>query len=254
MLNFALCDDNLCIVTKLAKMLEAIFIDSKLPGEIVLVETNPDKLLQFIDTGNTVDVLLIDIDLKSTINGIDLVNKIRTTNKAMYIIFTTAHLEYGILAYKCKTFDFLPKPITSERLRETILRIFEDVYDAPKKFIKIDNKRTFIAENSVCYIKKDGMKLVFKTKSRDYQIYSSFSSILNSLAPNFVRCHKSYIVNLDNITDIQPKNNLIIFNNNPNIKCYIGPKYKENLMGVLRNDRNFEYDLDKFNDGERRVN
>lgn len=48
-------------------------------------------------------------------NGIELVNKICTTNKVMYVIFTTAHLEYGILAYKCKTFDFLPKPITSER-------------------------------------------------------------------------------------------------------------------------------------------
>lgn len=250
MLNFALCDDNLSIVTKLAKMSEAIFINNKLPGEIVLVETNPDKLLQFIDTGNTVDVLLIDIDLKSNINGIDLVNKIRTTNKAMYIIFTTAHLEYGILAYKCKTFDFLPKPITSERLEETILRIFEDVYDEPKKFIKIDNKKTFITENSVCYIKKDGMKLIFKALSRDYEVYSSFSSISNSLPSNFVRCHKSYIVNLNNITDIEIKNNLITFNNNPNIKCYIGPKYKKNLLEVLKNDRNFKFSLDKFDNRE----
>lgn len=246
MLKFALCDDNLLIVTKLSKILEAIFINKNLPGEIVLVETNPNKVLEFIDSGNIIDVLLIDIDLKSNINGIELVNKIRLTNKSMYIIFTTAHLEYEILAYKCKTFDFLPKPITSERLEETIKRIFEDVYQTPKKFIKIDNKNTFITENSVCYIKKEGMKLVFKSKSRDYKIYSSFSNISHSLSSNFIRCHKSYIINIDNITDIQLKDNIIIFNNNPNIKCFIGPKYKENLMEVLKNDGNFKYGLDKF--------
>lgn len=239
MLNFALCDDNSCIVAKLAKMLEAIFIKNNLPGEIVLVETNPDNLLEFISNGNIIDVLLIDIDLKSRINGIDLVNKIRTTNKSMYIIFTTAHLEYTILAYKCKTFDFLPKPITSERLEETILRIFEDVYEAPKKFIKLDNKNTFITENSVCYIKKDGMKLIFKCKCREYKIYSSFSIISKSLPSNFVRCHKSFIVNVDNITNLTLKDDMIFFDNNPNIKCYIGPKYKKNLLEVLQNDGDF---------------
>ena len=248
MLNFALCDDNLSIVNKLAKMLEAIFIKNKLPGEIVLVETNPNELLEFINSENSVDVLLMDIDLKSNINGIDLVNTIRTTNKSMYIIFTTAHLEYGLLAYKCKTFDFLPKPITSERLEETILRIFEDVYEEPKKFIKIDNKKTFITENSVCFIKKDGMKLIFKAKSRDYEIYSSFSNISNNLPSNFIRCHKSYIINLDNVTDIQPKNNLIIFNDNPDIHCYIGPKYKKILMEVLQNERNFKFYYNKPDD------
>lgn len=248
MLNFALCDDNPAIVNKLAKILEAIFINKNLPGKIVLVETNPNNILDFISNDDRIDVLLVDIDLKSNMNGIELVNKIRTTNKAMYVIFTTAHLEYGILAYKCKTFDFLPKPITSERLQETILRIFEDVYDSPKNFIQIDNKKTFITENSVFYIKKDGMKLIFKSKSRDYKVYSSFSRLSSSLSSNFFRCHKSYIINLNNITDIQPKNNLITFNNNPNIQCYIGPKYKESLMEVLQNGFSSKFNIDKFND------
>lgn len=254
MLNFALCDDNLSIVTKLSKILEAIFIKDNLPGEVVLVETNPNKLLHFLNSEKKIDVLLMDINLKSNINGIDLVNKIRTTNKAMYIIFITAHLEYGILAYKCKTFDFLPKPITSERLEETILRIFEDVYEEPKKFIKIDNKNLFITEDSVYYIKKDGMKLIIKTKSKDYEIYSTFSKISKNLPSNFLRCHKSFIVNLNNITEIECKQNMIIFNNNPNINCSIGPKYKKNLMEVLPSYGDFEFDFDKSNKWKWRIN
>ena len=92
------------------------------------------------------------------------------------------------------------------------------------------------------------MKLIFKAKSRDYEIYSSFSNISNNLPSNFIRCHKSYIINLDNVTDIQPKNNLIIFNDNPDIHCYIGPKYKKNLMEVLQNERNFKFYYNKPDD------
>lgn len=247
MLNFALCDDNVSIANKLSKMLDSIFIKNNLPGEIVLVEKNPDNLLNFIDKNNNVHVLLMDIDLKSNINGIELVNKIRKRNKSMYIIFTTAHLEYGILAYKCKTFDFLPKPITYERLEETIYRIFDDAYNSPKQFLKLDNKNTFITEDSVYFIRKEGMKLVFNTKSREYEIYSSFNNISDSLPNNFVRCHKSFIVNIDNITDINYKTNTVYLDNNPNIHCSIGSKYKKDFMEVMKNNGNFKFNLDSFN-------
>ena len=53
-----------------------------------------------------------------------------------YLIFTTAHLEYAMVAYKYKTFDYLPKPVTLDRLEDTVKRLFEDVYGLPKKYIK----------------------------------------------------------------------------------------------------------------------
>jgi len=243
MLNFALCDDNLNVVSKLSKMLDAIFIQNNLSGKICFSTADPYEILEHLVKGNYIDVLLIDIDLKTTINGIDLVNKIRKFNKSMYIIFTTAHLEYGILAYQCKTFDFLPKPIALERLEETILRLYDDVEQLPKKFFKLDSK-TILKLDSICYIKKDGMKLIFKTKSQDYETYSTFTKILELLPSNFVRCHKSYIVNIQNITNLQLKNNTFILNNNPKMKCYIGPNYKKKIMEELKSYGNVKLSVD----------
>ena len=75
------------------------------------------------------------------------------------------------------------------------------------------------------------MKLVFHTDTRDYIIYNSFNKIKNLLPSQFVRCHKSYIVNINKITDIDPSQNIISLSNSE--KCYIGPKYKNDFMEVL---------------------
>ena len=206
----------------------------------------PNDLIEYVKN-NTVNVLFLDIDLKSNESGIDLANEIRKTNKDMYIIFTSAHLEYILIAYQCKTFDFIPKPINYERIEETLVRLIDDINSDTKSnsFIRIDSKNTIINQNNVNFIRKDGMKLVFYTNTRKYETYSSFSKISGELPANFVRCHKSYIANVNNIANIQMNDNTITFENTcSNDKCFIGPKYKKNLMEVFENDRILSNDLE----------
>ena len=231
MLNFAICDDNLEILDRLSKMLESIFIANNLDASLVFSTESPSELLKYLQN-NAVNVLLLDIELKSNINGLELAELVRKTNKSVYIIFTTGHLEHILNAFKVKTFDYLPKPITQERLEETVLRLVDDISQAPKKFIRLDNKNTIINEDSINYIKRDGMKLVFYTENRSYEIYSSFNKIKSCLPDNFVRCHKSFIANINNISDVCA-DNTIVFNDNSS--CFIGPKYKDKFMEVFNN-------------------
>ena len=53
-----------------------------------------------------------------------------------------------------------------------------------------------------------------------------------TLSHYFVRCHKSYIANTENILNINTNHNKIIFGND--LSCDIGPKYKNNLMEVFK--------------------
>jgi DNA-binding LytR/AlgR family response regulator len=227
MINFVLCDDNKSILNRLEKMLESIFIKNNLSGQIVFSTTSPDIFLNYIKN-NHFDVVILDIDLKAKLSGIDLANIIRKKNKKAYIVFTTAHLEYLMIAYKYKTFDYLAKPITIERLEETIDRLFEDISDEENSFFKFGNKKEYVNTNDIFFIQKQGKKAIFKTSECDLEINSSFSNILKHLPKNFVRCHKSYIVNLNKISFIKP-NNTIAFNSNLKDKCFIGPKYEHLL-------------------------
>jgi len=234
MLKFCILDNNINVVNKLSSMLETIFINNNFDAEISYKFTNAKDFLSSIST-NTIDVLLIDVELKYKLTGIEIAKQIRKSNKNCYIIFITGHLEYGLIAYKCKTFDFLSKPITLERLEETIIRLFDDINGNHKIFIKLDNKNTIIEQQQIDYIKRDGMKIVFHTNSRDYQIYSSFNKLQEKLPNNFVRCHKSFIANINNITKVEPISNIVYFNDD---SCDIGPKYKNNFMEVINHYAN----------------
>lgn len=243
MLNFVLCDDNLNIVNKMKEMLEILFIKHDIDAKVVFTSDNAIDTLNFINN-NHVDVLILDINLNSDISGLDLAKKIRKNNKKLYLIFSTGHLEYSLIAYSVKTFDYLPKPVTIERLDITLKRLLEDVKFANKKFIFINNN-TIINNAEINFIKKDGMKLVFCTKQKNYETYNSFNKIQSILPDNFVRCHKSYIANTDNILNIST--NTIEFKDN--LSCEVGPKYKNNLMEVFKYG-NFTNNMDSTNNRE----
>ena len=119
MLNFAICDDNLNILNKLATLLNEIFLKNDFEAQVTLKSDDVEALLNHFDE-ERIDVLLLDINLKSDKSGLDLAEEIRRKNKDVYLIFTTAHLEYAMVAYKYKTFDYLPKPVTLDRLEDTV--------------------------------------------------------------------------------------------------------------------------------------
>lgn len=232
MLNFILCDDNPNAVSRLSKMLESIIIQNKLDGHITFTTNDPFSLLDYIKQ-NLVHVVILDIDLKESMSGLEVAEQIRKQNKNIYIIFITGHLEYGLMAYKYKTFDYIPKPVTQERLEDTINRLYDDITTHNIKYLRLNNNKTIIPENSINYIQKDGMKLVFHADTRDYEVYNSFNKVTVSLPKQFIRCHKSYIVNMSKISNIDMRENTITFDNSDS--CYIGPKYKNKFMEVFNN-------------------
>ena len=239
MFNFVICDDDLNALNKLSHLFESVFIEHNLKAEVSFATTSDTELLSYIKN-NHIDVLVLDIKLHGENDGLQIANKVREQNKDCYIIFVTGHSEYVFLAYQYKTFDYLCKPVTKVRLEETVLRLFDDINRSTsnKKYIKLDNKNTIIDENEIEYIKRDGMKIIFHTPSRDYEVYSSFAKIQDQLPKNFVRCHKSFIANVNNISKLESASNLIHFSDNH--KCDIGPKYKNDFMKGMKIYGNIE--------------
>ena len=232
MFNFVLCDDNIDTLNKLSYMFETIFIKNNLKAQIAFKSTKDSEILKYVNQ-NRFDAIVLDISLHGKLTWLQIAEKIRIQNKDCFIIFTTGHSEYVFMAYKYKTFDYLCKPILQDRLEETVLRLQDDIRhrDSRKKYIKIDDKNTFIDATEIQFIKRDGMKIIFHTTSGDIDTYSSFNKLQNRLPNNFVRCHKSFIANINNIIKFEPQHNKILFTNNQ--KCDVGPKYKNNFVEAI---------------------
>lgn len=229
MLNIVLCDDNLSFLNGLEDMLCKLFIKHNLDACISFKTDCTSKLLKYIEN-NPVDILFLDITLKSKNDGLTVAEEIRKVNKSLHLIFTTGHFEFVMEAYKVNAFDYLVKPISQDKLEETLLRLIDYFNNSNKRFIKI-NSTTFINQSDVHYIRKDGMKLVFHTKDNEYETYNSFSKIKSALPNDFVRCHRSFIANIANINHIETSTNTIFFDNTS--KCFIGPSYKTEFMEML---------------------
>lgn len=232
MLNIILCDNSNKNLNCLEQTLEKIFIKHDIQANILLKTT---KAKEVLDISNTIqaNVFILNINLNDDINGLELAAKIRKNDKNAYIIFITEEFEHVLSAYKVKTFDYLIKPLSVKKLERTIIRLIKDIQMASKKYLNFNNN-IIIDKNKINYIKRDGMKLIISTKNREYETYSSLNKVIDVLPDNFIRCHKSFIVNVDNIEDVEFNKNTISFNNNK--KCYIGPKYKNNFMEIFNNE------------------
>ena len=238
MVNFVICDDEINMLNKMCYLFEKSFFKNNYDAEIVLKTTDYKTLLSYINT-NKVDVVILDIEFKNSNNnnGIEIAKEIRKINKNCYLIFATSHFEYILQAYQLKTFDYLIKnAISLDTVSNTLSRLFDDISNANSLFFRIDNKGSFIDLNDVQFIEKIGMKLIYHTSQNTFETYNSFSKIENKLPNNFVRCHKSYIANINNIIHISFSDNTILFRNSSS--CYIGPKYKNILMEMIKNYEN----------------
>jgi len=232
MLNFVICDDEPHMLNRLSLLFEKAFVKNDFDAKIVLKTSNYSEVLSFMSL-NDVNVVVLDIEFKnSTINGLNIAEEIRKINKDCYIIFITGHFEYIIQAYDYKTFAYLFKnSLTVDTLSDTLTRLFDDISGSSRKFLKIDNKGTFIDLNDVQFIEKNGMKLIYHLSHDKFEAYNSFSKIEHTLPENFVRCHKSFIVNINNIVHISLVDACITFKNDD--ICYIGPKYKNKFLEVI---------------------
>lgn len=232
MLNFVICDDEMHMLNRLSQLFEKAFLKNDFDAKIVLKTSNYKELLSYI-LSSPVNVVVLDIEFKdSNINGLNIAEEIRKINKDCYIIFITSHFEYVMQAYDYKTFAYLFKnSLTVDTLSDTLTRLFDDISGCSRKFLKIDNKGTFIDLNDVQFIEKNGMKLIYHSSRKNFETYNSFSRIEHFLPDNFVRCHKSFIVNINNIANISLSNSSITFKNGD--ICYIGPKFKNNFLEVI---------------------
>ncbi len=146
---------------------------------------------------NSTDLLFLDIEMPG-LSGIDFASSIQGD---IGIIFTTAHSEYAARSYDVEAVDYLLKPISPSRFAKAVQRAFSLIHRPQSIIIRADRHNIRINTSSITYI--EGMKDYVKIHCLDRRIISraTIKTLLDSLpATDFVRIHKSYIVNIRHVT------------------------------------------------------
>jgi len=148
------------------------------------------------------DILFLDIKLDK-MNGIELARLIRKTNGNVAIVFITIMKEYTLQGYTVSAMNFLLKPANKEECFDCLNKILQN--NTAKKYYLLNDaeKVVKLPMTDIIYIKMDSHTATIITKSKEYWCRKTTAQILKELDDNlFVKCHKSYIINIRHVQSI----------------------------------------------------
>ena len=180
---------------------------------------------------NDTDLVLLDIEMPD-LSGMELV---KTIDNLPQIIFITGHTEYALEAFEYHVTDFVPKPVTYARLMKAVDRAAE-LNDNVKSstpeelFVRVDSKYVRIQLDDILFVESLGDYVKFITDKKTYIVHSTLKNIDDKLkSDHFIKVHRSYIVNITKIVDIEETNLVIRDKVIP-----ISRAHKQNLINRIR--------------------
>lgn len=182
--------------------------------EVIAVCKSAAQVIEVLEQ-EWADFILLDIEMPG-LSGMDLV---KTVTHLPYIIFTTSRTEYATQAFEFqeRIVDFLGKPVSFPRLMKAIDRVKEKVEQNHQQkitndiFIKTDGRIVRIPVDDLLYIETVGDYVMFFTHDAKHMVHSTLKRIDEKLNhPQLLKVHRSYIINLSKVVDIE--DNTIVIN------------------------------------------
>lgn len=218
MLNVYICEDIEIQRKKLRKVIENIIMMEELDMEIVAETKNPYKILDYVKETNEVGIYFLDIDLKTDISGLELATEIRKYDPRGFIVFVTVHSELSFMTfqYKLEAMDYILKDKGNEVIRK---KVYDCLMNANERFLSKNNKvrdifKFKVKEHIFTMLYDDILffetlpnthKIALHGKKRVTEFYGNIRSLEAELDERFYRCGRAFLLNKNNIREINLK-------------------------------------------------
>jgi DNA-binding LytR/AlgR family response regulator len=146
-------------------------------------------------------IAFMDIYMDGTnADGLDAAREIHRRDENCKIIFTTSSKDFAIDGYELAAVHYIVKPVSYEKVREALDRCRELIMREARYITVIANRdeRQILLKN-ILYIEAVEKKLLIHTGDEIIPTYMSFEQIGADLDEAFLRCHKSYLVNMGHV-------------------------------------------------------
>ncbi len=166
--------------------------------------------LAFFRGGNQVDVLFLDIEMPH-LSGLEL---LRVLPDPPEVIITTARQDFAVDAFELRVTDYLVKPFDFARFTQAVERVMPrhkasagppEGPAGPDLFVKVNSRMVRVNFDEVLYVEALSDYVNIVTNKQKYIVYTTLKALENRLStfPNFVRVHRSYLLNTQQIESIE---------------------------------------------------
>jgi len=151
---------------------------------------------------NKIDVIFLDIEMPK-LSGLNFAEII---DPSAQIIFTTAHRQFALEGFDLNAIDYLLKPFSFDRFLKAVQKTIasqQPNYDLKTNehiYVKVNRQMLKVDFDSLLYIEGLSNYIKIHTLNGNLVVYDKLSSLIKKLPQNqFMRIHKSYIVNTSKI-------------------------------------------------------
>lgn len=215
MFNIIICDDDRQVLSKINRIIDKFMNKNRIDYNKYLFDNYDNKFLNIIDRPLPFKIYILDIETPSR-SGIDIAREIRIKDLDSVIIFLTGHEELGnvILKNDLLFLSFINKfDNCEERLCQALKKSFDVLHR--KQVIKlVDGATNYIVNlNDIIYFSTDTVdrKTIVKTDYDEFEVADTLKSIQKRLDDRFEKTHKSCIVNMSRVRNIDTQNRIIYF-------------------------------------------
>lgn len=182
--------------------------------------------MQYLEAhGKTTNAAFIDIRLESS-SGIELASQISKLYSNIRIVFVTnfGNEYYEDIFLSVKPFAILKKPIKQDYLESHLKKLEDDLsLDAKLLQFRFNGITLEIPLKDILYVVSDKRKIHIHSADTVYDTYEKLDDLQKRLSESFVRCQKSYAINLDYVHRMDDNS----FELNNNTKINISKPYRK---------------------------
>lgn len=186
--------------------------------EILGIFDQPTECLNFLRQ-QVIDLLFLDVEMPG-LNGLELLDQL---SYMPAVILTTSKTEYAFDAFQYQVTDYLKKPISLPRFMQAVDKVIEKrgsvkttapaavkEADVNEIYVKTEGRYIRIVYENILYIENVGDYVKIRTATGSHIVYATMKNLEEKLNPKyFFRVHRSFIINLSKIVDIE-ESNLVI--------------------------------------------
>lgn len=203
MWSVIICDKNKERREQLYKLLDSIYRRKfNIIGEFVSRE--PLDFFLMGEEHEPVDIAFVNTEFSEK-HGADIAENIINYQPAAQIIYITNETEHIKELYNVDFAYRLQEPLMASEVKKAVERVEDRTKRSEKDFLLIKNRDGMrkIKMSQTIYFEKDKRRTMAVTDTGNYVFYRSFDSLMTELGKEFVRCHNSYIVNINRVDGIK---------------------------------------------------
>lgn len=207
-LKIAICEDNRDDEQFLRITLENILEARGLSYSLISF-TSGEQMLAALEKEDF-DLSFIDIYLGEA-NGVTVAKKVREKNKYATIIFTTSSKEFMSEGYSVGAAHYLVKPFQANLVMDALDRGLQVMNEdnSYSEFV-INRRKEIVFHRDIKYVESQRRCCVLHTVTGEKALYGKLSEIEAKLDdPRFLRCQRSFLVNMDNVMDVTKEDFLL---------------------------------------------